>query len=42
MFVSTFQLVFPIEKLKSQKQKQTMKNKTGFWNTEKQVSKELN
>jgi hypothetical protein len=28
--------------LKSKKQKQTMKSKTGFWNAEKQASEEMN
>jgi hypothetical protein len=30
MFVSAFQLAFPVEKLKSKKHKQTAKSKTSF------------
>jgi hypothetical protein len=39
MFVSTSQLFFSAE---SQKQEQTVKFLTAFWNAEKQVSAEMN
>jgi hypothetical protein len=42
MFVPASQLAFPVEKLKSQKQEQTANFLTGFWNVEKQASKEMN
>jgi hypothetical protein len=34
--------LFAAEKLRSQKQEQTANFSTGFWNTEKQASKEIN
>jgi hypothetical protein len=40
LFVSTSQLIFSVEKLRSQKQKQTINFLTGFWSGEKQASKE--
>jgi hypothetical protein len=42
MFVPTSQLAFPVKKLKSQKQEQTVNFSTGFWNAEKQASEEMN
>jgi hypothetical protein len=42
LFVSASQLAFPAEKLRSQKQKQTVNFSTGFWNAKKQVSEEMN
>jgi hypothetical protein len=34
--------LFVAEKLRSQKQEQTTNFSTGFWNTEKQASEEIN
>jgi hypothetical protein len=34
--------LFAAEKLRNQKQEQTANFSTGFWNTEKQASKEIN
>jgi hypothetical protein len=42
LFVSASQLAFSVEKLRSQNQKQTANFSTGFWNTEKQASEEMN
>jgi hypothetical protein len=42
LFVLASQLAFPAEKLRSQKQKQTVNFSTDFWNAEKQASGEMN
>jgi hypothetical protein len=42
MFVPASQLPFPAEKLRSQKQEQTVNFSTAFWNVEKQASEEMN
>jgi hypothetical protein len=42
MFVPASQLPFLAEKLRSQKQEQTVNFSTAFWNVEKQASEEMN
>jgi hypothetical protein len=42
LFVLASQLAFPVEKLRSKKQEQTLDFSTGFWNAEKQASKKMN
>jgi hypothetical protein len=42
MLVPASQLAFPVEKVKSQKQKQTTNLSTGFWNAKKQAYEEIN
>jgi hypothetical protein len=41
LFVSTSQLAFSAEKLRSQKKEQTINFLTDFWNAEKQASEEM-
>jgi hypothetical protein len=42
LFVPASQLAFLAEKLRSQKQEQTVNFSTGFWNAKKQASEEMN
>jgi hypothetical protein len=42
LFVPNSQLAFLAEKLRSQKQEQTVNFSTGFWNAENQASKKMN
>jgi hypothetical protein len=42
LFVPASHLAFPAEKLRSQKQEQTINFSTDFWNAEKQAFEEMN